>query len=138
MADPSLPLQIAVVTALKADAALGALVGARVYDEPPGDPSPEFPYLTLGDGQVLGDDDVDGCEDRSEVFIRIDAWSRDVGYPEVKRIVSAVRQALRTADFVLDDFSVDVVEFVQCQYLRDSDGLTRHGALEFRFLVTHL
>jgi hypothetical protein len=34
-ADPALPLQGVLVSMLRKDAALKALVGARVYDEPP-------------------------------------------------------------------------------------------------------
>lgn len=137
MSDPSLLLQGAIVTALKADTAIRALCGAppatRIYDAVP--PAPTFPYVSVGDGQVLGDDTED-CGDGSEVNIQVDAWSRAVGYPEVKQIAAAVRSALKAIP-MLSGFTVSVVEFQQCQYLRDPDGLTRHAAIQFRYLITH-
>ena len=51
MSDASLVLQGAVVTLLKSTAAVAAIVGARVYDSVP--ESPTFPYITVGDDQVL-------------------------------------------------------------------------------------
>lgn len=131
MSDPSLVLQGAVVALLKV--AMPPVVGGRVFDAVP--PSPGFPYVSVGDGQVLGDDTED-CGDGSEVNLQVDAWSRAVGYPEVKTIAAAIRTALKTIP-TLTGFVVSVVEFQQCVYLRDPDGLTRHAALQFRYLITH-
>lgn len=133
MSDPSLALQEKIVALLKTHAPLAAEVGARVYDEPP--TAPQFPYVTVGDGDVLGDDTED-CGDGSEVTLQVDAWSRGPGYPEVKRIAAAIRAALKTAP-VLTGFEVSVVEFVRAAFLRDPDGMTRHAALQFRYLITH-
>lgn len=133
MSDPSLALQGAVVAALKGNATLTALVGQRIYDSVP--PAPVFPYVSLGDGQVLGDDTED-CGDGSEIHLQIDAWSRAVGYPEVKNIAEAIRSTLKVIP-TLAGFTVSVVEFVQKQDLRDTDGLTRHAAITFRYLITH-
>lgn len=133
MSDPSLLLQGAIVALLKGDVALTALVAQRVYDAVPS--SPTFPYVTIGDGQVLGDDTED-CGDGSEINLQIDAWSRAVGYPEVKQIAAAIRAALKNYP-TLSGFQVSVVEFLQTQFLRDPDGLTRHAAIQFRYLITH-
>lgn len=135
MSDPSLALQGAIVAALKADADLIDLINKRVYDEPPDEKARTFPYVTVGDSQVLGDD-IEDCGDGSEVFLQVDAWSQAVGYPEVKRIAAAIRTVLKTLP-VIADFVVTVSEFRQCQFLRDPDGKTRHAALQFRYLVTH-
>lgn len=141
MSDPSLALQGAIVATLKGNGALPPVVAARVYDEVPAEKErvdktgAAFPYVTVGDGQVLGDDTED-CGDGSEVFVQIDAWSRAVGYPEVKAIAAAIRTALKALP-TLSGFDVSVVEFQQCQFLRDPDGKTRHAALQFRYLITH-
>lgn len=135
MSDPSLALQGAIVTLLKAAAGVTSLVGQRIYDEPPAADGLVFPYITIGDGQTIGDDTED-CGDGSEVNLQIDAWSRAVGYPEVKQIESAVRTALKTYP-TLTGFTVSVVEFLQAQFLRDPDGKTRHAAMQFRYLITH-
>lgn len=137
MSDPSLALQGAIVSALKNDATLSTLLAQRVYDAVP--PVPTFPYISVGDGQVLGDDTED-CGDGSEVHLQIDAWSRAVGYPEVKQIAAAIRSALKTTPITvptLSGFTVSVVEYVQTQFLRDPDGLTRHAAITFRYLIRH-
>lgn len=131
MSDPALPLQAALVAALKSSGGVGA--GTRVYDAVPN--SPTFPYVTVGDDQVLGDDD--DCGDNSEVFVRIHAWSRTVGYPEVKAIAAAIRARIKATAITLAGFQVVVKEYVQTQYLQDPDGLTRHAVIEMRFLITH-
>jgi hypothetical protein len=94
VSDPSLELQAALVAALKNN--IGAAVADRVYDQVPAPvppaTTPTFPYVTLGDCQVLPD--KAGCIDGVEVYPQIDVWSRAVGYPEVKTIVKAVLAAL--------------------------------------------
>lgn len=132
MSDPGLEIQKALVTALKATGGVGT--GDRVYDRVPA--VPVFPYIRVGDDQVIGDD-LDGCEDLSEVFCRIHVWSRAVGKPEAKTIAGAVRTRLKSAALTLTGFTVDLAEFVQAQHLDDPDGLTTHSVVEFRFLITH-
>jgi hypothetical protein len=135
MSDPSLALQGAVVARLKADAPVAALIGTRVYDEVP--TSATFPYVVVGDGQVIGDDD--DCADVSEVTFQVHAWTRspaDTGWPKSKQIAAAVRTAMK-APFTLVGFDVLLGEFTQIQFLKDPDGLTRHAMVEFRFLIVH-
>lgn len=133
MSDPSLVLQGAIVSLLRDDQAIIALAGTRVYDEVPD--APTFPYVTVGDGQVLGND-IEDCGEGSEVNLQVDVWSRAVGYPEVKRIAAAIRAALKAIP-TLTGFNVSVVEFLQVRFLRDPDGKTRHAALQFRYLIRH-
>lgn len=133
MSDPALALQASQVSALKGDSALTALITQRVYDEVP--EAPTFPYVVVGDVQVLGQDTED-CGDGSEVFSRVHVWSRAVGFPETKRIAAEVRRVLKVTP-TLSGFTVTVVEFVQTQFLNDPDGLTRHAVIEHRYLITH-
>lgn len=134
MSDPSLVLQDAIITALRANGALPSVVANRVYDDVPTLPS--FPYVNAGEVQVLGDDTED-CGDGSEVIARIHAWSRKPGFVETKQIAEAIRTTLRALDPALTGFTVSVVEFVQTQFLRDPDGQTRHAVVEFRYLIRH-
>jgi hypothetical protein len=97
--------------------------------------SPTFPYITVGDDQVVGDDTE--CAEISEVFVRIHAWSRAVGYPELKTVVGLVRTRIRETDFDLEGFSVNEVQFQNIQYLQDPDGLTRHAVIDVLFIITH-
>ncbi|MDA9511165.1 hypothetical protein XI09_42255 [Bradyrhizobium sp. CCBAU 11386] len=131
MSDPSLPLQDALIKALRAPNVLPAAVGARVYDQVPG--APTYPLVSLGDGQVLPDKAE--CIDGVEVFLQIDVWSRKVGYAETKEIAAAVIAALDDQALTVVGFNVTVFELSGVQYMRDPDGLTRHGAITFRALL---
>lgn len=131
MSDPSLEVQVAIVAALKSAGALPAVIGARVYDAPPA--SPTFPYITLGDCQVLPD--KADCIDGAELFLQVDVWSRGVGYGEAKTIANAVVVKLDDQPLTVAAHSVIVFEHQSTNYLRDPDGLTRHAAITFRSLV---
>lgn len=137
MSDPSLEVQGAIVAALKTVGVLPAVVGDSptrypgVYDTAP--PNAMFPYITLGDCQVLPD--KAGCIDGAELFLQIDAWSRSVGYPEVKNIAKAIKAKLDDQPLTVAGFSVVIFEHESTQYLRDPDGLTRHAAITFRSLI---
>jgi hypothetical protein len=136
MSDPSLELQAALISALKNN--IGAAVGARVYDQVPGPVAPattaQFPYVTLGDCQVLPD--KADCIDGVEVYPQIDVWSRAVGYPETKTITKAVLARLDDQAIVVSGFHVVVFQFQSVHHLRDPDGLTHHTAITFRGLLT--
>lgn len=134
MSDPSLALQGALAAKIKGSTGGGDLgVADRVYDKVPDKPT--FPYVRIGDDQVVGDDD--DCEELSEVFTRIHVWSQAGGKPEAKRIAGLIRSRLRTATFTLAGYTVDNIEFVQTIYLDDADGLSVHAVIELRFLITH-
>ena len=91
MTEPSLALQGAIVAALKASAALGALIGDRVFDRVPA--GAVKPYIRIGDDQVIPDPAE--CFERSaEVFATLDVFSSAVGKPEAKRIAGAIVDAL--------------------------------------------
>lgn len=132
MSDPSLELQGALVASLKAIGALPAVVGGRVYDVAP--MNAVFPYLTLGDCQVLPD--KADCIDGVEVYPQIDVWSRAVGYPETKTITKAVLAKLDDQPLSVTGFNTVVFQVQSVNYLRDPDGLTRHAAITFRGLLT--
>lgn len=125
--DADLELQGAIVQALKGDAAVTALVGQRVYDIVPD--SPQFPYLSFGPSDVL-EEDYD-CISGQDISIQLDAWSRSVGFPEVKRIRDAVRVALHDADLQLAVNALVMIEHRHSIATRDPDGLTSHVIMDF-------
>lgn len=128
MSDPSLPLQAAIVAALKGNS---PPVSQRIYDAIPA--APVFPYVSLGTMQVLPD--KADCIDGTEVFVQIDAWSRAVGYPEVKAMGAAIVAALDDREMTVTGFTCVVFELQSVNYLRDPDGLTSHAALTFHALL---
>ena len=127
MSDPSLEVQKAIVGALR-----GANVaGGRIYDQVP--EAPAFPYVTIGDCQVMPD--KADCIDGSIVYPQVDVWTRTTGYPETKQIASAVLAALDDQQLTVDGYHLVVFEFQDIRYMRDPDGITRHGVLMFHGLL---
>ena len=129
--DPDLELQGAIVQLLKADAGVAALVADRVYDNVP--KAPVFPYITFGSVDT-GTDDAE-CITGFEIFVQLDVWLREIGFPECKRINNAVRKALHDADITLSTNALVFLEHRRTQTLRDPDGLTSHGAMTFEASV---
>jgi hypothetical protein len=130
MSDPSLAMQGAIVTALKADPAVQDLAGARVIDRAQSQIA--LPFVSIGPAQHI-QDDAD-CIDGSELFQQVDCWSREPGFVEVKRLADAVRRAVHRQTFSFDGFAFEIEHRVT-RYMRDADPNTSHAAIEFRAFV---
>ncbi|RDL51801.1 hypothetical protein BLJAPNOD_02942 [Ensifer sp. M14] len=130
MASAELELQGAIVTRLKADAALTALVNG-VYDQPPGTAwaTPKEGYVTIGEAQFIRDDAT--CINGGDVYLTLHAWSRKVGFPECKKIADAVVESLHLAPMNLTTWRLVSIMHRQTRVFRDSDGLTSHGVIDF-------
>jgi hypothetical protein len=133
MASPELELQGAIVARLKADPAVAALIAGRVYDNVPQNAA--FPYVTIGPVDSVGFDP--DCITGFDVAQQIDCWSRSVGFPEVKKIVDAVRAALHDKEDAMPLSSNDMVFFEHrtTRINRDPDGLTSHGIIGFEAAI---
>lgn len=127
MASADLELQGAIVARLKADVALSALVDGRVYDQPRGDAP--YPQVTIGEADTLRNDA--DCISGEDVYLTMHAWSRSVGFPEVKRVASAVVDALHDVSLSLPTNNMLAIEHRQTRVFRDADGLTSHAVIEF-------
>jgi hypothetical protein len=134
MSDPSLELQAAIVARLKGDAGVQAVIGTRVYDEVPTNPT--FPYISIGDNQVLLDDA--DCIEGVEIFWQLDGWARDPHYPTVKQISKVVKTALHNLPLTITGYTNVICEMNTVSYLHDPDGITRHVAMSYRFLIQAL
>jgi hypothetical protein len=120
--DPSLPLQKAIIAALRDDETLTEIVANRIYDKVPA--AAPYPYVSLGAFQVIADSA--DCYRGSEIAIVIDGWSRDDGSVEAKQIGGAIREALDDAELTLDDHRLVSIVFDDMRDLRDPDGQTTH------------
>lgn len=133
-ADASYELQVAIVGRLLGADALKSIVGERVFDRVPRDQNGKvtavFPYISLGPDQELPENA--DCIRASEFIVQIDAWSREPGFPEVKRIARAIEDALHDVDLALADNAQVYFEYDGRRVMRDPDGLTSHAALTFR------
>jgi hypothetical protein len=123
----SLELQKAIVARLRADITLAGIVGQRVYDNP--GPSPTFPYVTVGEDQIIPDRSQ-GYEG-DDVTITLHAWSRHIDFSQAKRIIEAIRASLTDAPLTLTGYRLINLERVDSRTLRDPDGLTSHGVITF-------
>lgn len=130
MSDPSLELQAAIVAALKGNSP--AVADGRVYDAAPLNGT--FPYVTLGDCQVLPDKAE--CIDGVEVYPQIDVWSRSVGYGETKTITKQILKLLDDVPLAVAGFDTVLFQVQEVRYLRDPDGMTRHAAITFFGIFT--
>jgi hypothetical protein len=128
MTHPSLALQKAVVAALVADTAVGALIGERIYDAPPRDAT--FPYVTVG--QVNTTDWSTGTEAGAEHQLTLHVWSRERGKKQCYAIAEAVEAALHDAALTLEDHALVNIRFEFAETRRDPDGITFHSAIRFR------
>jgi hypothetical protein len=128
MNSPALALQRAVMTALTADTALAALVGARIYDAPPRNAA--FPYVSFGPAG-MGDWST-GTEMGAEHQLVLNAWSRRAGKLECFDILDAIATALNDAALALDSHALVNLRFQFADVRRDPDGITFHGVIRFR------
>lgn len=123
MADgPALALQAGLVAALKADAGIAALVGARVYDEPP--QGVVFPYVAIGALDV--EPFRNSCALSAwRVSFAVEAHSRPVsGRVEATRIAEAIALAIDEQEPAIT-VAGHVLEWVFWQtqaVTRDADG----------------
>lgn len=126
-------LQKAVVTALRADATVAGLVGARVYDMPPA--AAVYPFVSLGPSSSVPADDE--CIDAREESLQIDIWDRSNGLMHPCRaITDAVYAALHEISLTLDDPYANVeTNVTTAQVFMDPDGLTAHGVVQIIAMV---
>lgn len=123
MSDPSLAVQAALVAAIKA---LATEAGERVYDIAP--KGAAHPYVTIGPAQTVPMDE--DCWDRSENFVQVDVWSREVGFPEAKRIAGAIRDGMHDQMLTIEGHVCDRMYVRSITFSRDPDGLTSRARLD--------
>jgi hypothetical protein len=110
-----------------------AMAGGRIYDRVPA--NAVFPYITIGDDQVL--DDSNSCGDGWEVFADVHLWSRPTSgsKAEVKDLAAAVAGRLKTTALSVPGFTVVLSTVENVRTFRDPDGVTEHSVLTFRYLI---
>lgn len=130
-ASAALEVQGWLVQTLKADPAVQAICGPRVYDRVPEEPV--FPYISIGPSTETNESP--DCMDSAEVFMQVDGWSREVGFPEAKKLSAAVHGAVHDKDVSLPVNACCYVYHTGTQFLRDPDGLTSHAVIQLEAYV---
>jgi hypothetical protein len=133
--DPEPELQKAVIAKLLAFTPLTAIVGTRIWDKPPSSADPTFPYVTLGESQVLpqnGD-----CYRAAEANFVIHGWTRQTTREQAKRIGAQISAALDGEEdgLFLATHSVVACDFIRSDVFLDEDGKTQRVAVRFRALT---
>lgn len=109
---------------------LTAIVADRIFDRPTQEVT--FPYVQLGESQVLPFEAQ--CVVGVEVYLTIHTWARD-GWAgdQVRDMCAAIYGALHAQSFDLGPVHrLQLIEHQTTRVLRDPDGFTRHGVIDFR------
>jgi hypothetical protein len=135
----STALQKLLYDALRADVAVSAMIGGRVYDRVPSeeqriaDTGAAFPYISFGAYDFTPDDAE--CIYSGEHTIQLDIWSQAVGKVEAKTITDAVRQLLHDYEADMGEYGLVDMRVVLAQVISDPDGLTSHGIVQVTALI---
>lgn len=128
------PIQQAIYTRLT-----NAINSANIYDDvpdlPEGQPTANFPYITIGEDDILPWDTDDTLGGSALVVLHI--WSRTQGKKETKEIMAEIYDALNRQ---AGNLSATGFRFVDCLHefstvVDQSDGVTRHGICRYRLTV---
>ena len=129
----ALALQKGLVAALKADAGIAALVGARVYDQPPKEAT--RPYIRIG-GIEPRPLRTDGKAAASMTF-GIEAHSRPAtsGRVEATKCAEAIVTALDEAELTVAGYELVQVHWQAQNVAQDSDGESYTAIVAFTALL---
>lgn len=129
---PALALQRSLVTALKANAGVAALVGARVYDEPPANVT--FPYVRIG--EVIAQPFHTDGKEAFEMTFGIEGYSRPVsGRVEAANIAFAVQVALHDQALTVTGYTNPWTFCETFTNGRDADGETYTAICAFTAML---
>lgn len=118
-------LQGAIYSALTASA-------LAVYDE--AGENLAFPYLTIGESSAI--EAATKTENADEHIETLHVWSRYKGFKECKDLAASAIQAVSGYDYSsVIGYNVRFLEIDGTVFMRDPDGLTRHGVVRLKFKV---
>jgi hypothetical protein len=121
-------VQRAIYDILSQDRVLRDMV-TGVFDDVPEDQA--FPYVQLGDRTETNKPSTMLTQGR-ENTLTLHIWSRAKGYLEAKQIGNRVIELLDDVPLYLPGWTWEHTGYEFGAYMRDMDGITRHGVLRFR------
>ncbi len=137
MRDPSAAMQEAIYAKLAAASALTTALGgvSHIVDKVPA-VRPD-PMVRIGEDQSVGDSNQ--AVDVWEYYATFHIFSRDAVRPRmvVKELMDLVAAAIGEDDDAVTPagYEIQVVELTQQRSYYETDGITVHGILTFRYLV---
>jgi len=134
--DPERALQLALLTKLRANGALTALLGnpPRVYDEPPTDPV--YPYVSLGRSETRPWGGLDG--EGLEHVLSLTVVSVFGGSEEAKAVMALVRLSLHGAALSLDGHRLINLRVTYADLFKAADWRSTFGVLRLRAITEPL
>lgn len=127
MADLTLPLRRAIITHLKTDPAITALVGNRVYNETPA--NVVWPFVLYGN--PISDAYEQSCAEGIEASLTIHVFAKGPTSDAANEIGAAIVKSL-TAGPVFDpagSLRADAFEWERTQTIRDTDEKSAYHAI---------
>jgi len=125
-----MPLQGALVAALRADVTLMALVTA-VEDHVPAKRT--YPYVVIADLTSLEFDTKTSTGE--EVTVTLHAWSQHSGRKEILQIHGELKRILHDQLLAVTDHYTVLMRREYFATFTEPDNVTRHGVSRFRALV---
>lgn len=122
-------LQAAIYARLSADTGLAAIVGAHVYDQPPGGALPGI-YVLLGEEVVR--DASDGSAKGATHDLTITVTTSASGFADAKAAAGAITDALDGAALTLARGTLLGLWFTGAKALRDGTAGARRIEVRFR------
>lgn len=126
MADPAIPLQVALYARLRAE------LSVPVYDAVPMDTP--YPYVIIDSELMRNASPLNGRK-RASRLIYLSVWSDYRGQAEVKRLNAEIEAALDARPLVLTDGRAFGVRVERMGTNRDADGLTYQGSVTVRLMT---
>lgn len=130
-ADPTWPVQVAMVDTLN------TALPVEVYDAPP--QGVRYPYIVVGEAQVLPEDDKTGVG--HVVTVNIHAWQRaeyddeERGSYTPKQLLGQCYAALHRQPLQVAGQAVYIQRFESASYFMDVDGRTSRGVARYRIIL---
>ncbi|MFN7115017.1 MAG: DUF3168 domain-containing protein [Alphaproteobacteria bacterium] len=127
-------LQAALHTHLAQNTALCALLAAgagSLYDAVPRDAA--FPYIVIGAMQARPEDTQ--THKAYDVSLRLHCYSRGEGQREVKRILSALSDAMQNGAINIAGHLLVLCRETGSAAVIETDGETRHATADYRLIV---
>ena len=119
-----------VIATLKADSAVSAIVGDKIYSHIPQDKVE--PFLEVADQTTsIPFDTKDSTGD--SITLSVDGWSVAETVKEIADLMAAVRRVLNRDDtLVVTGHSLIDIYWEFGQFIKEADGVTWHGHSRYR------
>lgn len=136
--DPTTELLAAVLNRLRAIPAITAMVGTRIYDNPPtGTNAPSSPYISVDGGDAISDDIE--CVNAYEITLQIDVWSwgDDTAHSsvQVRKLAHEIKKALNNYEVAFTTNALVSITHDFTRFLREDNDQVNHAAVTINAIV---